>query len=252
MLTVENLNKSFGNLRAIDGVGFSISENEIVSLIGSNGAGKTTLVNLLSGYIRPDSGKIHFLEEDITSASPYMRIKLGIGRSFQLVQLFEESKVLDNVRTPLFSKNGKIKSLFIPSDKYVDIKKNTLEILKVFNLSHKEDILAKELSEGDKKVLDIAMAYALRTKLLLLDEPTSGVATQDKFKVMDTIVYAIRNEKISALIVEHDMDIVAKYSDRVIVMHEGKIIVEGKPDVVMSHKDVREHILGLSENVTEN
>jgi len=246
MLVVENLKKYFGDLKAINGASFQIKEGEIVSLIGPNGAGKTTLVNLISGYLEPDGGRITFLDKDITYASPYVRIKMGIGRSFQLIHLFEESTVLDNVRTPLFSKYGKIRGVLLPADRYTDITKETLEILDLFNLSDKKDLVAKDLSEGDKKVLDIAMAFALKSKLLLLDEPTSGVATGDKFKVMDTIVSAIRKENISTLIIEHDMDIVSDYSDRVLVMHEGKIMAEGKPDEVMGNKDVQATLFGVS------
>ncbi len=175
MLIVENLKKYFGDLKAINGASFQIKEGEFVSLLGPNGAGKTTLVNLISGYLKPNGGRIIFLDKDITHASPYARIKMGIGRSFQLVHLFEESTVLDNVRTPLFSKYGKIRIGLLPADRYTDITRETLKILDLFNLSDKKDLVAKDLSEGDKKVLDIAMAFALKSKLILLDEPTSGV-----------------------------------------------------------------------------
>lgn len=247
MLTVENLEKHFGNLKAIDAVSFKIKESEIVSLIGSNGAGKTTLVNLISGHQRPNSGRIFFLEKDITHAPPYIRIKMGIGRSFQVAHLFEAVTVLDNVRTALFSKYGRIRNVLLPANKYTDITKEALWILELFNLSDRKDSVPKDLSEGDKKVLDIAIAFALKSKLLLLDEPTSGVATYDKFKVMDTIVSAIREGNISALIIEHDMDIVSNYSDRILVMHEGKIIAEGKSDEIMGNRDVQVTILGVSD-----
>ena len=247
MLLAENLRKYFGDVKAVDDVSFGIEEGEIVSLVGSNGAGKTTLVNLISGYLMPDSGKIIFGDSDITYASAYKRIKVGVGRSFQGASLFETATVLDNVRTPLFSRYGKIKRGLLPADRYTDITNEALEILNIFNISDKRDLSPKDLSEGDMKVLDVAIAFALKSKLLLLDEPTSGVATADKFKVMDTIVAAIRKENISTLIIEHDMDIVTDYSDRVLVMHEGKIIAEGKPNEIMESKEVLTTLFGIGD-----
>jgi len=247
MLIAENLKKYFGDVKAVDDVNFEIEESEIVSLVGSNGAGKTTLVNLISGYLIPDSGKIIFGDSNITYASVYKKIKIGVGRSFQAASLFENATVLDNVRTSLFSRYGKIKRGLLPADRYTDITNEALEILDIFNISDKKNLSPKDLSEGDKKVLDVAIAFALKSKLLLLDEPTSGVATGDKFKVMDTIVSAIRKENISALIIEHDMDIVTDYSDKVFVMHEGKKIAGGKPAEVMENKNVLTTLFGIGE-----
>jgi branched-chain amino acid transport system ATP-binding protein len=245
MLTIDNLKKHFGFVKAVDNVNLEIKEGEIVSIIGTNGAGKTTLVNLISGYIRPDSGRILFFDKDITYASPYIRIKLGVGRSFQLIQLFGNITVLDNVRTALFSKYGMIRRGLLPADRYSSVTDEAIKILDNFNMSDKKDLTPTGLSEGDLKILDIAIAFALKSKLLLLDEPTSGVATSDKFKVMDSIVSAIKKEGISTLIIEHDMDIVSGYSDRVVVMHEGKIMAEGKPDEVMENKEVKATVFGI-------
>ena len=245
MLTIKNLTKRFGGFTAVDDVTLEIKEGEIISIIGTNGAGKTTLVNMISGYLKPDSGTILFSNKDITYASPYIRIKLGVGRSFQLIQLFENSTALDNVRTALFSKYGMIRRGLLPADRYVPVTEEALEILKNFNILDKKDLTPKALSEGDMKILDVAIAFALKSKLLLLDEPTSGVATSDKFKVMDSIVSAIKREKISTLIIEHDMDIVSGYSDRVIVMHEGKVMAEGKPNEIMENKEVKAVVFGI-------
>jgi branched-chain amino acid transport system ATP-binding protein len=239
------LKKPFGFVRAVANVNMDIREGEIVSIIGTNGAGKTTLVNLISGYIKPDSGRILFFDKDITYASPYIRIKLGVGRSFQLIQLFGNITVLDNVRTALFSKYGMIRRGLLSADRYSSVTDEAIKILDNFNMSDKKNLTPTGLSEGDLKILDIAVAFALKSKLLLLDEPTSGVATNDKFKVMDSIVSAIKKEGISTLIIEHDMDIVSGYSDRVIVMHEGKIMAEGKPDEVMENKEVKATVFGI-------
>jgi len=245
MLKTEKLKKHFGFVKAVDNVDLEIKHGEIVSIIGTNGAGKTTLVNLISGYLRPDGGRILFFDKDITYASPYVRIQMGVGRSFQLIQLFGGISVLDNVRTALFSKYGLIKKGLWPADRYSSVTEEAIEILNNFNIGDKKDLTPKGLSEGDLKILDIAIAFALKSKLLLLDEPTSGVATSDKFKVMDSIISAIKKEGISTLIIEHDMDIVSGYSDRVIVMHEGKIMAEGRPGEVMENKEVKATVFGI-------
>lgn len=245
MLDVKNLIKDFGKLRIINSAGFKVKEDEIVSLVGPNGAGKTTLVNLISGHILPTSGKIEFFGRDITFFSPYRRIEMGIARNFQITNLFENSTVLDNVRICLFSIYGKIKKGLLPANHYGKITQEAVDILDVFGIVSKKDVLPPSLSEGDKKILDTAMAFALKSKFLLLDEPTSGVATGDKFKVMDTIVSAIKREKMACMIIEHDMDIVSDYSDRVLVLTEGAIIADGEPAEVMEQDNVKEILFGV-------
>lgn len=245
MLDVKNLIKDFGKLRIINSAGFKVKEDEIVSLVGPNGAGKTTLVNLISGHILPTSGKIEFFGRDITFFSPYRRIEMGIARNFQITNLFENSTVLDNVRICLFSIYGKIKKGLLPANHYGKITQEAVDILDVFGIVSKKDLLTPSLSEGDKKILDTAMAFALKSKFLLLDEPTSGVATGDKFKVMDTIVSAIKREKMACMIIEHDMDIVSDYSDRVLVLTEGAIIADGEPAEVMDQDNVKEILFGV-------
>ena len=247
MLNVKNLIKDFGKVRIINPTDFEVDKDEIVSLVGPNGAGKTTLVNLISGHILPTSGKIEFFGHDITFAPAYRGIKMGIARNFQITNLFEDSKVLDNVRICLFSANGQIKNLLLPADHYRAVTEEAIEILDIFGISDNKDLLPTSLSEGDKKILDTAMAFALKSKFLLLDEPTSGVATGDKFKVMDTIVSAIKKQKMASMIIEHDMDIVFDYSDRVLVLSEGKIIANGKPKEIMEQANVKEILFGVKE-----
>jgi branched-chain amino acid transport system ATP-binding protein len=246
MLKVNDLIKDFGRTRIINSAAFGVGKDEIVSLIGPNGAGKTTLVNLISGHIMPTSGSIKFFDQDITFASPYKRIKMGIARNFQITNLFEDSTVLDNVRTCLFSVYGKIKKGLLPASHYKTITLEAIDILDVFGIAEKKDLLPPSLSEGDKKILDTAMAFALKSKFLLLDEPTSGVATGDKFKVMDTILSAIKREKMACMIIEHDMDIVSDYSDRVLVLSVGEIIANGKPKEIMEQDNVKEILFGVT------
>lgn len=246
ILKIRDLVKDFGSVRIINSVAFEVQEDEIVSLVGPNGAGKTTLVNLISGHIFPTSGKIEFLGHDITFSSPYSRIKMGIARNFQITNLFEDSSVLDNVRTCLFSTYGKIKRGLLPATHYKTITREAIKILEVFGIADKKDMFPMNISEGDKKVLDTAMAFALKSKFLLLDEPTSGVATGDKFKVMDIIISAIKREKMACMIIEHDMDIVSDYSDRILVLSEGEIIANGKPKEIMDQDNVKEILFGLT------
>lgn len=245
MLKVKELIKDFGKVRIINSATFKVNADEIVSLVGPNGAGKTTLVNLISGHILPTSGRIEFIGRDITFASPYKRIKMGVARNFQITNLFSDSSILDNVRSCLFSVYGKIKRGFLPANHYRTITQEAIDILDLFGISEKKELLPPSLSEGDKKILDTAMAFALKSKFILLDEPTSGVATGDKFKVMDTIVSAIRREKMACMIIEHDMDIVSDYSDRVLVLSEGEIIADGKPEQVMEQDNVKEILFGV-------
>ena len=245
MLKVTNLTKDFGRARIINRPSFEVGRDEILSLVGPNGAGKTTLVNLISGHIKVTGGKIEFLGHDITKASPYHRIKMGLARNFQITNLFEKTTVLDNIRICLFSAYGKIKRGILPAGHYKAITEEAAELLDTFGIRNKDEQFPTSLSEGEKKVLDTAMAFALKPKLLLLDEPTSGVATGDKFKVMDTIISAIKKEKVACMIIEHDMDIVSDYTDRVLVLAEGAIIADGKPKAIMEESHVKEILFGI-------
>ena len=246
MLNVMEQIKNFGKVRIINSAAFEVNVDEIISLVGPNGAGKTTLVNLISGHILPSSGRIEFLGHDITFTSPYRRIKMGVARNFQITNLFADSSVLDNVRICLFSVYGKIKKGFLPANHYGAITQEAVDILDMFGISDKKDLLPPSLSEGDKKILDTSMAFALKSKFLLLDEPTSGVATGDKFKVMDTIISAVKKEKMACMIIEHDMDIVADYTDRVLVLAEGQIIADGRPKEIMEQDNVKEILFGVT------
>lgn len=247
MLQVTDLVKDFGKMRVINRASFQVREGEIVSLVGPNGAGKTTLVNLISGHIKPNKGKVEFLGRDITAAPPHVRIRLGIARNFQITQLFQELSVLDNVRNCVFSIHGLSRHWLRSAGSYKEATQSARRILEIFHIAHLEQESPLNLSEGDRKVLDIAMAYALESKFLLLDEPTSGVATGDKFKIMDTIIGAIDRSKMATMIVEHDMDIVFDYSDRVLVLREGTIMADGKPQEVMQDKEVRATLFGIEE-----
>ena len=246
LLQTTNLKKSFGDTRAVDGVDLRIDEGEFISLIGANGAGKTTLVNLISAYLQPDEGEILFQGQNISFWSPKQRIKAGIARSFQLVNLFDDLSTRENVAMSLFARDGKSGRIASLADNDSEVKYESQEVLHQFGLEDKSEIAAGELSHGERKLLDVAVAYALHPTLLFLDEPTSGVSSRDKNQIMDTITSVVRSGKITAAIVEHDMVVVFKYSDRVIAMHEGAIIADGTPDEVRKNEKVVDNLIGTA------
>jgi branched-chain amino acid transport system ATP-binding protein len=244
LLETVNLKKYFGDTHAVDDVSLTIAEREFVSLVGPNGAGKTSLVNVISALLRSDSGKILFKGHDITHASVTERVKLGIARSFQIVNLFDDLTAFDNVTLAIFSRQGKTANLATLSHLDHEVSAEADMVLAQFNLSGKRNERARDLSQGERKLLDVALAYALRPKLLFLDEPTSGVSTRDKGQIMDTIASVVRGEGITAVIIEHDMDVVFKYSDRIVVMHQGAILAQGTPDAIRNNDQVALILLG--------
>jgi branched-chain amino acid transport system ATP-binding protein len=244
LLETKNLKKHFGDIHAVDGVDLVVNEGEFVSLIGSNGAGKTTLVNLVSAFLRPDAGEIFFRDQNINLWSSTQRVKFGIVRSFQLVSLFDSFTALENVALAIFSRDGKSIRLASLAVHDASVRDEAREVLVGFGLETKWDTAAGELAHGERKLLDVAVAYALRPRLLFLDEPTSGVSTRDKNKIMDTISNVVRGQQITAVTIEHDMDVVFKYSDRIIAMHQGRILAEGAPDEIRVNEEVATNLLG--------
>jgi len=238
LLEVRDIKKYFRGVKAVDGVSFEVNNDEILAIVGPNGAGKTTLINVISGYMKPDSGKILFKGIDITKEPSYKRTRMGIVRSFQLPSLFENMSVFDNVRVAIFSREDLI-NRFLPAGRYKRVNEETFKILEMFGLEKKREFLPRELSEGERKLLDVAIAFAMDPELLLMDEPTSGVSTRDKFNIMDTLVRNIKERKISAVIVEHDFDIVSSYADRVMVLNEGKVVAIGKPIDILEDSEVK-------------
>lgn len=244
LLQIENLRKSFGDTRAVDGVDLSIEKGEFISLIGANGAGKTTLVNLVSAYLQPDDGDILFQGQNINLWSPKRRIKAGIARSFQLVNLFDDLSARENISMSLFSRENKSGRIYTIADGDSEVRNEARDVLHQFGLEAKSEIAAGELSHGERKLLDVAVAYALHPTLLFLDEPTSGVSSRDKNQIMDTITSVVRQGRITAAIIEHDMDVVFKYSERIIAMHQGTIIADGSPDEIKENESVIYNLIG--------
>jgi ABC-type branched-subunit amino acid transport system ATPase component len=244
LLATQALAKSFGDNRAVNNVDFTVRSGEVLSLIGSNGAGKTTLVNLISGLYRPDSGRIEFDGKDVTLYSSYQRIRAGIARSFQLVNLFDQLTCLDNVALSIFSRQGKTLRLATLASRDRAVWEEARDVLRQFGLDAKAAIPAGGISHGERKLLDVAVAYALKPKLLFLDEPTSGVSTREKAPIMDIVSAIVRAGSITVVIIEHDMDIVFRYSERIVVMHQGAILADGAPDAIRRNDEVTTTLLG--------
>ena len=244
LLEVRNITKAFGSNTAVDDVSLTIRKGEFLGLIGSNGAGKTTLVNLISGFFPADRGTLLFDGRDITRQSIHERIGVGIARSFQLVNLFDHLTVLDNVALTIFSRQGKTRWLWTIADRDGEVRDEAVAVLRQFGLAAEAPLLAGAISQGARKLLDVAVAYALRPKLLFLDEPTSGVSTREKAPIMDIITAVVRAEGITAVVIEHDMDIVFRYSDRIVAMHQGAILASGTPDEIRRNEQVAMTLLG--------
>jgi len=244
LLKTVNLRKQFGETRACDGIDFVVNKGEFLSLVGSNGAGKTTLVNLISAHLQPDGGQILLDGRDITFTTVTERIKAGIARSFQIVNLFDGLSVLDNIALSIFSREGKAVKMASLADRDHEVRREVLEVLGQFGLMDKARVRAGGLAQGERKLLDVAVAYALRPRLLFLDEPTSGVSTHEKAQIMDTVSSVVRRGMVTAVVIEHDMDVVFRYSDRIVMMHEGSFLADGTPDEIRANKDVASILLG--------
>ena len=246
LLETVHLKKYFGDTHAVDDVNLTIEEGELISLVGPNGAGKTSFCNIVSAYYSADSGKIIFQGQDVSDASVIQRVKAGIARSFQLVNLFDDLTAFDNVALAIFSREGKTRNFAALARRDSEVTREADAVLDQFGLAGKRNELARGLAQGERKLLDVALAYALRPKLLFLDEPTSGVSTRDKGQIMDTIASVVRGEGITAVVVEHDMDVVFKYSDRIVVMHQGAILAQGAPAEIRKNEQVAMILIGSS------
>lgn len=243
VLEVRDVQKSFGAVTAAKDISVSVPKGSVYSLIGTNGAGKTTFVNMVTGYIKPDSGTIKFAGRNIAGLEPRQITRLGIHRSFQIAQLCNELTVEQNmlIAGAIHAKNG---PSFLRSADDGAARDRAIATLERFNIAEHRHRLIPELSGGVKKLLDIAMAMAGDTQVMLLDEPTSGVAADEKFPIMDLVIDALRAEGVTVIFVEHDMDIVTRYSERVLAFYDGQIIADDAPDEVLSDPEVQRFVTG--------
>jgi branched-chain amino acid transport system ATP-binding protein len=243
LLSVHGLNKRFGAVVAADALTLDIPAGQKVSLIGANGAGKTTFVNLVTGYLKPDSGSIILDGLDIGGRAPRKVARLGISRSFQIPQLFVELTAAENLTVALSGSGTKTLSFHLPAQAH-DFHDKAVELLDRFGLADLAERPISELAGGVRKLVDIAMALVRRPKLLLLDEPTSGVSAEAKFATMDRVIQAVSSDASTIVFVEHDMDIVSRYADRVIAFYQGRILADGEPGHVLKDKEVRLYVTG--------
>lgn len=238
------LTKTFGAVTAARDITLSIEEDTVVGLIGGNGAGKTTFLNLVTGYLKPTAGTVRFQGRDITGLAPRRITRLGICRSFQIPQVFDTLTAYENLLVGLGIVSMGRKA-FVGSHLGTARPETVAdEMLERFHLREYRDEPASVLPEGVRKLLDIAMALAVKPSILLLDEPTSGVSADEKFSLMDLVLGAIRAEKVTVLFVEHDMDIVRRYTQRILAFYDGKVIADGDPGAVLSNPEVRRLVVG--------
>ena len=242
LLRAVGIEKKFGAVVAAGAISIDVAAGERVSLIGSNGAGKTTFVNMITGYLKPDAGSISFAGQDITHLAPRAVTRLGVARSFQIPQLCPELSVLDNMLVATACQDAR-QSFFQPAHQAGRLERADA-LLERFRLTEHRNRRVAELPGGVRKLLDIAMALTGRPRLLLLDEPTSGVSAEEKFPMMDIIMTAIGHEPMAVLFVEHDMDIVTRYAERVVAFYSGRIIADDTPAAALATDDVRRYVTG--------
>ncbi len=243
ILETVGLTKSFGMVKAADDLNVKVVGGQTVGIVGPNGSGKTTFLNLVTGYLAPARGGIYYLGQEITGLHPRQVTRLGVARSFQIPQLYTTLTVLENMLMALAIRADDHRHFWrqLATRSRVDEARHVLE---QFGFRNEGDQTVKTLPEGERKLLDVALTFALRPRLLLLDEPTSGVSITDKFRVMETLIGVIRGSGITIVFVEHDMDVVQRYAERVLVFSEGKIIADDPPGTLFADPAVRKYILG--------
>jgi branched-chain amino acid transport system ATP-binding protein len=242
MLEVQGLRKSFDGFIAIDDVSLNVSRGEIAALIGPNGAGKSTLFNLITGHLRPDSGKVRLKGEDITNAPPHRICLMGIGRSFQRTNIFPKLTVFENVQAAFITHRRRGTNFWArSSDLYRD---DSVDLLRSLGLLGKADALSGALSHGNQKQVELGIALACDPEILLLDEPTAGMSAAETKETIRLVEHIARERSLTLLFTEHDMEVVFSIAQRIAVLHQGRMIAEGTPAQVQSHAEVRRVYLG--------
>ena len=242
MLEVRGLSKSFGALHACDGIDFEVRDGETHAVIGPNGAGKTTFIGQLSGDLRPDAGRIVFAGEDITSLPAPKRARRGLARSFQITSVYQEFSALDNVALAVQAHAGHSFRFWRPARAQAALREPARKILDEVGLGARIAVLAGNLAHGEQRQLEVAMALAMRPRLLLLDEPMAGMGAEESQSMIGFL--ASLKQRCSIILVEHDMDAVFRLADRVSVLVYGRIIASGTPDEIRANPEVRSAYLG--------
>lgn len=242
LLSTRGLSLSFGGVVAADAIDFDLQPGERLAVVGQNGAGKTTFINICTGYLKPASGHVWFDGHEVTGQSPRSITRLGVGRSFQLPQVFTEHTVRECLMLAASAVQPR-RGLWRPLEHDVDAAEvdATIELLQ---LGSRADDLAGSLPEGQRKLLDVAMALVLRPKLMIMDEPTSGVSTDEKHGLMAVLMRALDERRVTSIFVEHDIDIVRRYATRLAAWIAGKIAADGAPDEVLRDPVVIRNVIG--------
>jgi branched-chain amino acid transport system ATP-binding protein len=242
MLRIENLHKSFNDFKAVNGAYLSVEKGQLVAVIGPNGAGKTTLFNLIGGQLHPDNGKILLNNEDISKLPPHIICRKGVARSFQIANIFPRLSVFRNVQVSVLSQQKLSNKLFQPAARLVV--EETDRILESVVLLDKKLDVAGSLSHGDKRILEIAIALGNKPNLLILDEPTAGMSPEETTTTMALIQRLAADQGLTILFCEHDMEVVFGTAQSIMVMQQGRTIVQGEPQTVRQNSEVQRAYLG--------
>jgi branched-chain amino acid transport system ATP-binding protein len=242
ILQVNNLVKSFNGFMAIAGVNFTVKKGELCAIIGPNGAGKTTLFNLITGHLSMDKGQIVFNDIDISRLNAHKVCRLGLGRSFQRINIFSRLTVFENIQAAVLTHRGKSFNFFTPVQPL--FQEETHEILERVGLQEHRDEVSGSLAYGFQKQLELGIALAMEPKMLLLDEPTAGMSTQETRATIELIGEIVKEKGLTLLFTEHDMSVVFSISERILVLHQGKLIASGPPDEVRANTNVQKVYMG--------
>jgi len=244
VLEIKGVSKRFGSLVAVRDVSLTLAQGELRAIIGPNGAGKTTFFNLISGFFPPNAGSIHFEGRDITRLPAHQRVKLGIGRTFQITEIFPELTVFENVRISTEVTDGYRLRPWLSRPQAAHVRKQVEETLALTGLAAKADRLVGELAHGDQRAAEIAMALALRPRLLLLDEPTAGMGEQETYEIAQLVRRLHRGGNLTILLIEHDMRVIFHLAERITVLDQGGLLAEGKPEEIAANEAVQAAYLG--------
>jgi branched-chain amino acid transport system ATP-binding protein len=244
LLEVQDVSRVFGSLVAVNGVSMKVEQGELRAVIGPNGAGKTTFFNLISGFLTPSSGRIVFDGEDVTKLLPARRVWRGIARTFQVTEVFPELSTRENLRIAVEVASGFRLKAWISGDADGEVKARVTDLLEMSGLADKAERLVGELSHGDQRATEIMMALALKPRLLLLDEPTAGMGDQETYDITQLIHRLHRDQKLTIVLIEHDMRVVFHLADRIMVLAEGAMLAEGTPKEIAASEAVQAAYLG--------
>jgi len=244
LLKIENVSRNFGSLIAVNGVSMDVEPGELRAVIGPNGAGKTTFFNLVSGFFPPSAGRIVFEDRDITALAPERRVTLGIARTFQITEIFPELTVRQNLRIPVEVAAGYRLRPWLSRTAEEGVRARVSELLDMGALTDKADRLVGELSHGDQRATEIMMSLALKPRLLLLDEPTAGMGDQETYDITRLIRKLHKDQKLTIVLIEHDMRVVFHLADRILVLSEGAMLAEGTPAEIAASERVQSAYLG--------